>query len=170
MALESPFANLYESVAERIKTKVPGIKYIDQDLGQLENYGLRPAVSFPCVLTDSDEFEYSDAGNEAIQLADGFLIIRLGIPAWSSSAKFSPAGVREKALEYFEVEQQIVKALHHWAPTGFSKLQRRKARTEKREDDIRVRIIVFAVQFSDMSCVPVRTTIPRPGLKIGDQD
>lgn len=167
MALQSPFANLYESVMARIKEKVPQIKYIDQDMGQLENYGLRPAVAFPCLLIDTDEFEFSEQGNEPRQLADGFIIIRMGVPAWSSSSGFTPAGVREKALQYYEVENAIVKALHYWSPDGFSRLLRRKVRTEKRDDEIRVRIIAFQVLFTDESCVKTKTTVAKPAAQVG---
>ncbi len=165
--LQSPFANLYESIAERLKLKATSIRYIDQDLGQLENYGLRPAVSFPCVLIDVDEFEFSDMGNDPRQLGDGFVIIRLGEAAWSSSAKFSPAGVREKALQYYEYEQEIYKALHNWSPEGFSRMLRRKLRTEKREDDIRVRIMAFQLSYTDSSAVKSKTQIEKPGAIIG---
>lgn len=167
MALESPFANLYESIMQRIKDKVPQIKYIDQDLGQLENYDLRPAVAFPCSLIDTDEFEFSEQGNEPRQIGDGFIVIRMGVPAWSSSAGITPSGVREKALEYYEIEHSIFKALHYWSPDGFSKLLRRKVRTEKRDDGIRVRIIVFQVVYTDSSCVKMKTLAPKPEARIG---
>jgi hypothetical protein len=167
MALQSPFANLYESVMARIKEKVPAIKYIDQDMGQLENYGLRPAVGFPCLLIDTDEFEFSEQGNDSRQLGDGFIIIRMGVPAWSSSSGFTPAAIREKALQYYEIENEIFKALHRWSPDGFNRLLRRKVRTEKRDDEIRVRIIAFQVLYTDESAVKNKTLAPKPDANIG---
>lgn len=170
MALTSPNSNLYEAILQRIKEAVPEVKYIDQDLGQMENYEGRPPVSFPAVLIDLDEFEFSDVGSDPAQLADGFVVLRLAVPAWSSSAGFAPQNVREKALQYYEVEQKLITKLHAWAPAGFNKLIRKKVRTEKRDDLYRVRIIAFAISYTDKSCVPQRQSVPRPIPKIGIKD
>lgn len=170
MALESPNSILYEAIVERIKTTVPDIKYIDQDLGQMENYGDRPALSFPAVLIDLDEFEFSEVGSNPVQMADGFVVIRLAVPQWSSTAGFTPAGVREKALKYYEIEQKLIEKLHNWAPTGFNRLLRRKVRSEKRDDLYRVRIIAFQIGYKDESCVPQKQKVARPTLKTGIKD
>ena len=75
--------------------------------------------------------------------------------------------MRENALQYYEVENKLFKALHGWNPTGFGKLLRRITATEKRDDDIRVRIVKFAISFTDNSAVKTKTTVPRPGANIG---
>lgn len=123
------------------------IRYINQELGQLEE--ARPPVTYPCVLIDMDEFEYSETGNEAKQMADGFVVIRLALPTYSSSSSLAPDAVFEKAMDYYELEYKVYSALHRWAPTGFGKLLKKKASTEKREDNKRVRIMAFAVNFED---------------------
>lgn len=141
----SPFANLYLKVMARIKEKVPEVRYIDQDLGQLEHYDIRPAVSFPCVLVDVDSFTFSEAG-QIKQIGEGMLIIRLGVPAFSSSNNLAPDAVRLKALEYYLIEEKIHEALHGWSDTGFSRLLRRASKLEERNDpSIRVRVIPYAV-------------------------
>lgn len=160
--LQSPQANLFKSILQRIKEKVPQIRFIDHDLGQLENYEIRPAVAWPCCLIDIDQLGYSDAANNLQQIAEGTVTLRIGLVKYTDSNNLTPSNVFDNSLQYYEIEQKVFEALHGWAPTGFSKLLRRVAMTEKRDDDIRVRIVTFAVSFIDESATPAKVTIPRP--------
>lgn len=164
MALQSAFGNLYNEILNRLKTEVPEIRYVNHDLGQLEQP--KPSVSWPCILIDLDEFEFTDVAGNNKQLADGFIVLRIGFQQWSKTSSITPDSVREKGLGYYELEAKIYKALHSWAPQGFGRLLRRKASTEKRDDDVRVRLLVFAVNFEDNDAAPEYETTPRPSLKI----
>lgn len=160
--LNSPQANLFKSILDRIKSTVPDIRFIDHDLGQLENYEIRPSVSWPCCLIDIDKIQYSDADSNNEQMAQGTITLRLGLVKYTDSNNLTPANVFENSLKYYEIENEVFKALHGWNPEGFSKLLRRVAATEKRDDDIRVRVITFDVSYRDAGAAPVKTTIPRP--------
>lgn len=161
--LTSPFAKLHNAIIERITTMVPEIRFIDQDLGQLENYDIRPAVSWPCILMDvSDDWNYSEQGNKAHQMAEGSVLIRLALVKYTDTTNITPANRREAGLQYYELEHKLVAALHNWAPEGFGKMLRRKATTEKREDDIRVRALPFACSFIDTVAAPATQKISRP--------
>ncbi|SEW02096.1 hypothetical protein SAMN05428988_1328 [Chitinophaga sp. YR573] len=162
--LLSPNANLFESLIQRIEIEVPEIRYIDQDLGQLENYDKRPAVAFPCMLIDIDEFKYSDVAGSNHQIGEGLIQFRLGLVQYSNSNNIAPTNVRANALRYYELENKVYVALHSWAPVGFSRLSRRVNVTEKRDDDIRVRLSKYYISYTDTSAAPVRTTVPRPGI------
>jgi hypothetical protein len=161
----SPFANLYLKVMARLTAMVPELRYIDQDLGQLEHYEIRPAVSFPCVLIDVDAFDFSDTSSNS-QVGEGMLKIRLGVQAYSAANNLAPASVQLKALEYYELEQKIHEALHGWRDEGFSKLLRRKSVLEDRNDPIRVRVIPYAVTFDDSTTATKYTTVARPEATI----
>lgn len=158
----SPFANLFLKVKARLKDQVPELKYIDQDLGQLENYGTKPPVSWPCALIEVDEFEFSDVGGYNQQIGDGFLIVRLANPSYSPTSNITPAQVTLKGLEYYDLEQKIYVALHGWSEAGFSKLLRRRSKKEERNDNVRVRVIPFAVSFDDDTAAPVKRIVARP--------
>lgn len=164
----SPFANLYLKVMARLLEQVPELRYIDQDMGQLEHYEIRPAVSFPCALIEVDEFDFSEVGSQLRQIGEGFVIIRLGTPAFSPANNLAPAAVREKALDYYNVEEKIYQALHGWNADGFSKLLRRKSKREERNDTIKVRVMVFATSFDDDTAQPVYTKLPRPAAIINN--
>ena len=162
----SPFANLFLKIRARLMDKVPELRYIERDLGQLEVPN-RPPVSWPCALITVDEFEFSDIGGNQAQTGDGFVIIRLGLASYSSATNLTPDNVTLKALEYFDLEQKIHLALHGWRDEGFSKLLRRKSKQEQREDNLMVRVIPYAVSFEDYTTGTKTTKATRPGPVIG---
>lgn len=166
----SPFGNLYLCIVARLVAEVPALRYIDQDLGQLDNYDLRPAVSFPCVLIDMGDFDTDDMAGKNMQHAEGLVIVKIATDPFSSSNSLAPSDVRLKALEYYDLEQAVHVALHGWRTTGFSKLLRRKAGKELREDKFRVRAVAYATSFEDDTTAPVVTSIPRPTVTIGKEE
>lgn len=162
----SPKAELFKAILERLKDKVPELRYINQDLGQLENYGMRPAVAWPCCLIDIADFQYSEQNNEKVQLSIGSVIIRTGLVQYSDSSNLTDETIRNNAIQYYEVENKIYQALHGWAPSNMGKMLRKADGTEKRDDDIRVRVTRYAVSYTDSSAVDLYTKVPRPGAKV----
>lgn len=158
--MNSPFANLYETIMARIKSEVTAVRYVNQDLGQLEYYNAntgRPAVSFPCALIDFDNFNADDLSDKSQEL-EGDVIIRIALDTWSSASSITPTEVRTKALSYYDVEHAVYKALHAWCPgpaDSCGYLTRTGTATEQREDAIRVRVMRFRLRFRDDSACPI---------------
>ncbi|MBS0647376.1 MAG: hypothetical protein JSR97_12425 [Verrucomicrobia bacterium] len=165
--LKSPHANLLVAIIDRLKVKAPSLRFIAQDIGQLEHYEIRPAVSWPCCLMDIEQLQYSDVNDSNLQLAQGSVSLRIGMVKYTDSNNLVPTNVMENALKYYEVENEVFAALHGWKPQGFGAMLRRSTVTERREDDIRVRVMHFAISFTDESAKIARTTIPRPEGTIG---
>lgn len=153
--LESPFGRLFLAIQDRIKEKVPGIRWIDMESGQLENYGDRPAVLWPCLLIDFPDCGYEDM-TEVIQEADGLVQLRLAFPPFSATSGNTPIAYKDKALKYLELENEVYKALHGIKLDGFGYLMRKSAKTEQREgDSIRVRDLRFSIVYEDHNAKPV---------------
>lgn len=171
--MNSPFATLYLAIQARIRTAVPAIRHIDQDLGQLEQYQDRPAVSWPAVVLDLDGAQYGDMGEQA-QTCTLDVVLRLAFAPYSSANVLAPDSVKEKALEYYDAEWLLNKALHCWVPDGgpscpyeFSALTRISAGTEKREDNIRVREIRYRIAYEDYSTLAAWNTTPAtPNIRL----
>lgn len=159
--MDSPFANLFLALQTQIKDNT-SIRWIDQDLGQLDYYNEKPPVAWPCVLIDFDAWNFENMGQHC-QTAEGDIILRLAFTPYSHSNNLSPQ--KEKALAYYEHEFALHQALHTWAPEGFAPLTRVTADTEKREDPIRVRVIRYRTAFEDYSTKPERT-VAQPDLII----
>jgi hypothetical protein len=165
--LESPEANLMQLLFTKFGADLPEYRFVEQDLKQLENYEIRPAVSWPCCLIDIEEMRYSDSVGNNHQIAEGFITFRSATVKYTDINNLTPVLKREAALGYLEIENKLFKKLHGWNPTGFGKLLRRSSITELREDDIRVKVIKFAFSYTDTSAERVVTRVPRPGANLG---
>jgi hypothetical protein len=168
MAVESPLADLFLQIQERIKTTVPAVKWIDLDFGQMDinTNEYKPPVIFPCSLIDLTGLTFEDlsGGN---QTAMGKVIIRLSVAPFSQSNQVTSLPQRERAIEFLEIEYQIAKSLHNWKPTGFNRLLRRSQDKLDREDTLRERIIGFDFSYTDTSASKLFTKVPRPQPVIG---
>lgn len=168
MALSSPLGNLFIAIQERLQLKVPALKWIDQQFGQLDNYqpGYKPPVLFPCNLIDLVGFTFEDQSN-GVQIAQGRVVCYLSTAPFSNSNQSTPLPQKEKALEFYELEHEIKTHLHNWQPEGFSKLSHRSLDNSDMEAKIRERIIVFDVSFTDTSAKKPTTLVARPEPKVG---
>lgn len=162
----APFKSLFLAIQKWLMMKVPELRWIEQDLGQLEMEG-RPSVTFPCVLIDFADWKYEDWG-ENIQKAEGFVVIRLAVDVWSQTYKLAPDAVKQKGLEFYELEWKIYKALQGWKPAGagdgvYDYMLRVSSNKEDREDNLSVRTIIFSCGFEDYGAAPTYTETPLPG-------
>lgn len=166
--MESPEAILLDQIMVRIQAKAPSVRFIAPDSGQLEFFELKPPVSWPCVLIDLEDFNFSDNGNDLSQIGTGIIRLRIGLIQYTKVNNLTEKQYRDKGNSYFEVENEVFKALHGWSPNNSTvKLVRRRSGKEKREDDLRVRVIDFETSYKDITAIPAKTTIPRPGITIG---
>lgn len=149
--MDSPFASLFLAIQARIKDQCPDIRYIDQDVGQLDYYETRPPISWPAVLLDFGSFDFKDIG-EHVQMGNGRVTLRLAFSPFSSANSLVPDITKEKALLFYEIEYRLHMALHAWEATDFSgNMVRRSAKTEMRDDPFRVRELQYELNFEDYS-------------------
>jgi hypothetical protein len=156
MSLQSFFGQYLVNLMLQLDT-VKELKWIDQDLGQLENYDTRPAVAFPCALIDFTQANYSSLA-ELAQFGEFTVQIRLGFTPFSSANQNAPTSVREKALRYYDIEQKVFDALMGWHNDFTQPLVRVSAISEHRENDsmgLRVRVLTFTSSYQDESAQPV---------------
>jgi hypothetical protein len=140
-------------------TEVTSIKWVDQNYGQLDSYDIKPPVLFPCALIDLVGFTYEDQP-DGRQRANGRLVISLSTAPYTPSNNVTSNERVAKALNYYDIEEAVVAALHNWTPTpGADKLLRRSVDKVEREDNIRERTLQFEVSFTDAAAVPVRTRV-----------
>ncbi|MBY0244490.1 MAG: hypothetical protein K2Q03_03445 [Sphingobacteriaceae bacterium] len=137
---------LYTNLADALNNE---LKFVDQDLGQLEYYENRPPVIFPCALIDLPQLNYSDVG-EGVQLCDGVIEIRLALNIYTSASNISSQAHRADALQYFEIERKVNSIISKLEIVGCSPLSRLSAQTEKRNDSIRVRVLRYSFEFTDI--------------------
>mgnify|MGYP003574986080 CR=1 FL=1 len=163
MAIESIFGQLFLALQNLIKTKCPSVRWIDLDLGQLEEDTMRPAVSFPCVLIDFNQSTFEDLQRKA-QKGQGVFTLRIGFASYSQTASTTPAPVTEKGLQFFEIENEVFKAVQGFEAEGLVDCcSRVNVATERREDGLRVRVMTFNFDYEDHSARVIRKA-PKPDL------
>lgn len=160
----SPFARMFLAIMERIRTAVPEIEYIAADLGQLEGYSQRPAVSFPCVLQDFNGWIFENWG-DTTQGAEGDVVIKLGFAQYLDSSSLTEPAWREQAINYWDIEWKLNKALHGWSPGEFEGyLTRSSTVTENRPMGVRVVVLRYRMSFEDSSTETEEVTGQRPAV------
>jgi len=149
--MNSPFANIFLAIQQRIQTELPDIAYIDQNLGQLKST-TRPPVAWPCVLVDFEDFKFDNLGGN-VQTAVGTVLLQLGFAPYSGSSQVTPAPYIQQAIGYYETEFALHGVLQGWTPvtdvTG--SLARTSVATQVRNDHYRVRELRYSLAFEDNS-------------------
>jgi hypothetical protein len=152
------FGQLYADLSDHIKAQVPEIRWIDQDLGQLETFEYRPEVSFPAVLIDFAATSYSEI-SELAQIGDVTIVLRLAFAPFSQSHQAAPTAVRDKALAYYALEQKLYNAVQGWQTDYSGPMIRNGADTERRDDTLRVRALTFTTSYEDYSAMTINRSV-----------
>jgi hypothetical protein len=170
LVMDAVLANIFLNVQNRL-SELPELKFIDQDLGQLEidEVGERESpVAFPCSLFDIAEIRYTDNSFNS-QQGEGILEVRLALLAYSAATHYYKDNKhKQNALAYYNIEHRVNKLLQGWSNSEyFNPLSRMSAQTERRKDNIRVRVLRYSFGFVENTAMAVPAqTIERPDLEI----
>jgi hypothetical protein len=135
---------IFISIQNRLKT-ITGLKYIDEDWGQLEAYSDHPPVSFPMALIDLDSLQWSDEG-AGMQSGEGSVTITVADLKVTRSNAHATQQSREKAFGIFTHLEEVHQKLHGWCPAdGCSKLSRTSTQKVKREDGIKEYKVKYSI-------------------------
>ena len=121
---------IFIAVCDRLKTEVPGLRWIDAEEGQL-NTGERPAVAFPCCLIDISypSCETHMGGRQKIN---------------------AQIQLREHALSCMDTLDKIHEALQWWNGGNlFNPMRRLRGAPEKRADGLKVYNVIYETEFMD---------------------
>lgn len=167
--MDAVLANVFLAVQKRL-ADLNLLDFIDQDLGQLDMDEERSPVKFPCGLLDICEIRYSDNIRNS-QQGEAILELRLGLTAYAAATHYyTKDSHKTNALAYFNTEHTVNKALHGWSDDRwFNPLNRISSQTEKRKDNIRVRVLRYAFGFRDNTAMQVWTQAARPDMEIVPQ-
>lgn len=123
---------------ELLRVKVPEIRFVDQNLGQWGNDNFKAAVSFPGLLIDFPNTGYSEiAGGD--DLALNTIQFTLFFDINSQSYNLAPLAIRQKALDYYELEAKLVRVVKKWQTDYFTSLVRTTA-TSRNQNELGLRI------------------------------
>lgn len=157
---------LLNDINERLKAKVPALKYIDEDWGQLDYYSTNPPVKWPCSLSDVFEATFTNAG-KLVQLGNTVVVIRLADLRLSNSQVKAPVNQKLNHISFFVLVKNVFTSLHGWAGHNhYSALVRVSQGRKKRDDGVREYEMRFATTIKDVSAIPQKLTIQRTGFDV----
>ncbi|MDR1917016.1 MAG: hypothetical protein LBQ58_10630 [Synergistaceae bacterium] len=142
---------IYSSLVARLKEKVPALRWIDFDFGQLEqaSAGQNPPVAYPCALVSIAIPRCHDL-TETIQTCEARITLRLAFNPLASgrTAANAPGDVREQALSPYDTIADVYAALQGFENGHFNALSRVSQEKESR-NDIFIYRMVFRCEFED---------------------
>jgi hypothetical protein len=138
-----------------IQTKlaaVTGIKYVDEDWGQLDDYGPHPPVQWPCCLIDFSGAQYSDIGMDRgampqnRQEGTGSVTFTFANLRTTNSSGKAPMGQKELSWLLLGLMEEAHKVIHGFKPgANAGALMRTSFRRVKRDDGIQQYQVIYTI-------------------------
>lgn len=157
--MESIFSLIFLAIQNRIIDQVTTIKHVNEDTGQLMDEN--PALSYPCVLIAIERGTFTDLAENA-QIGTVNITIKLVVAPRSATANNTPTDYKKKGLDYYELEQDLHKALQGWAPAYVDvvdgpdlladvcgALSRTQSIQNRSRADLRIREITYTLGIDD---------------------
>jgi hypothetical protein len=131
---------------------IPGINYVDEDWGQLDDYGPHAPVQWPCCLIDFSGADYTEIGIDKSatpqnrQEGTGSItLIFANLKITKSSAK-APTPQKDTAWLLSGLMEEAHKVVHGFKPgTNTGALIRRSFRRVKRDDGIQQYQVIYSL-------------------------
>lgn len=146
--------NIYKLIADRLQEKLPTLRTIDADKGQLANPEQAYPIDFPAVLIDIDTVDWAEFGKK-MQKGKGLVGITVAVQPTAQSHEGAPN------IGTYVTEMEVVNDVWR-ALTGYLGLCRVKTTRQKRLDTIQVFTHTFTISLQDHSAMPTYTNNPAP--------
>ncbi len=167
--------HIFEKIRETILQKVPDIKWIDMDEGQLDLFDQAIPCDFPCVLIDFPQARFDDLGDLA-QIAEITVQLKVIFKLYEKFNSAVPQKFKQQAFDHLNIVWAIMKALHGLESNDpdparqFSKLIRREFVKDPNYIDPKVYTLTFTTTIQDNTLqkeyqrleIPVNFKIPKP--------
>jgi len=155
---------IFKSIQDKIaaitvdnETTTPLLNYVDEDWGQLDDYGINCPVKWPCCLIDEQSESYSDMGMQRglnpINRQQGTLTIVLTIAnvKLTNTSSKAPLQQKQHAWHIKEIKERIHAELHGWAPVaGQGKLMRVSGNKVGRDDGVQQHRVFYSMGLNNV--------------------
>lgn len=136
--------DLFKHIDARIKAAAPAVRWVDWDLGQLEQDPM-PPVSFPCALISFNQPLINLMGS-GVEYADTLITLRVAFRVYERTHSKTQTVFRDKALEHLDTLEAMHKALQGSEGECFSKLKRNSF-TNVQRADLRVYTLTYSCMY-----------------------
>lgn len=141
---------IYTAVMERLKSRVPALKWIDWDTAQLEAQSERPPVRFPCALISIAVSRAKDV-TDTIQDCEVQLTVRLAFDPMERTNSEATKEVREKVMQPYDVISDVYAALQGFETQSFHGLSRMSQAKENSRNGLFIYRLTFKTDFEDVT-------------------
>lgn len=146
---------IYTAIIARLTEKVPTLKWVDMEKGQLKKTGdgQKPPVRYPCALISITLPKCKDI-TDTIQDCEGVIGVLLAFDPYTMNRTSAQADeeVREQHLEPYDVIADVYAALQGFNTENFNPLSRTSQGEDKTTNDkLFCYKITFGTQFEDMT-------------------
>lgn len=130
---------------------VPGIKYSDENWGQLQFYGNDYPVNWPCVLVDFSSGQFSNNGYDYLNDdlgQQGLLSIEITVAnlKLTNTSFKAPINQKTKGFEIWAIVNQVHEVMQGFKPLENSGgLVRTTVQSVKRDDGVQEKRIIYTV-------------------------
>ncbi|MDY5688031.1 MAG: hypothetical protein SPF90_06250 [Bacteroidaceae bacterium] len=154
--------SLLYHLINHIKESMPSLSLVDEDYGQLEAIDKEDVdtypVTFPCVLIDIPETEWSNLSGKS-QKGKAKVNVRLVIDCYDDTHYGSET--EEKTLERAEMAKDLHKILQGYRPEEDGELIREKSRFYTWSHGIKVYEMLYSVATAEFIQETVKAAAPR---------
>lgn len=140
-----------------ILTPIPGMRYVDEDWGQLDDYSPNPPTQFPLALIDIGNLQYSDIGKDKTatpqnrQMATGTIVISIANLKLTNTSARTPQSQKDKAWAIWDIVESVHAKLHGVAVGGSAGAMMRTAmRKVKRDDGIQEYEVTYTIGMTNI--------------------
>lgn len=114
---------IFKTVVARLKL-IDGVKWIDKDKKQIDNYETKPSVPFPCLLI-SIYIPLAETITPGQQICTGTIIIRTAHDlATSETSSAAPTEAIDRSLDYYTIVDEVFNKLQSYTDDHIDSIDR----------------------------------------------
>ena len=141
---------IYIALCEHLTKQVPELKFIDWDSGQLNIVAERPPIDYPACLIDINYTSCRDLTDRE-QLIAANIVLKLIFRPNGDTSNITPKNIKQKALECFDVIENVQDALQGCELGGLvSAISRATAIKSIRRDRLQVYTITYNTTWQEI--------------------
>jgi len=143
---------IYNAIIPRLQEKVPALKWIDLDTGQLDT-AERPAVMLPCALIGI-AVTRARSITDTLQDCTATVSITLAFDTLERTSANAPETARNASLLVYDTIADVYAALQGYGTANFDSLNRTRQQKENNRHNLFKYRMDFSVQFEDATAEP----------------
>ena len=120
---------LLEQIMKRIQSQVPSLRWIDMNMGQMDTEN--PPVDYPCALVDITNVDWTTMMNGGQQRGKATVEVELYFVVRQPTNTSAPEHIRSQAMVFFDIVQEVNRALHGFRGENFSPMVRVSSQKRK---------------------------------------